>query len=461
MPPSLPIALDANGALRKHYWSASCGHHSITIKCDFHTDHIGRTSPSLLCTSTMANTESLAAVRGQCSQQKPAPEPEPVNYSSSPSHLDQTSCFAGNLVPMDGINELDEYRPGDSTPPMSLLPLDGIPTPAVNVKKWQASSDASGTESELLRVRKKPGPKPKPKLELSDEEEVLPHKKPGPKPKPKTKPRRGKKKRMMTPNQRLLNLSRSQSTSDSNQRVPISSITAFDDAVELIHETIGCVSVLQKPILTYKFSTAMTEAPVINLHAVKDWSGLVMDTLKKIKAKKDVTISISFMPENYMLSLRAKNKPAIKKLGKKGKLTVMDLDNDDSKGNDEGDDGVADGEKKAMAKLDAEYWNGNHVHLTFRQCHAWAVSLACGTKKVTKATPPEVELFSMFHRKAVASNMSPPPAASQFPSHPAYPWYGSMALMPPLGFGMPGFPGYPQMPMGPTLPTYPQTNSKN
>jgi hypothetical protein len=86
-----------------------------------------------------------------------------------------------------------------------------------------------------------------------------------------------------------------------------------------------------------------------------------------------------------------KKAPAVKKGVKKGKMTAIDLENDDTDGDGEGDEGVEDAEKKAMADLDAAYRTcvkcgtahlckidraGNHVHLTFSQRRAWAVSLA-------------------------------------------------------------------------------------
>jgi hypothetical protein len=98
-------------------------------------------------------------------------------------------------------------------------------------------------------------------------------------------------------------------------------------------------------------------------------------------------------PRQYMLSLRAKNKktPATKKGKGKAQMTVMDLDNNDSEeGEGENDEDVATGEKKALTELETEYRkcvrcgptvmckidrSGNHIHLTFPQRRAWAVSL--------------------------------------------------------------------------------------
>ncbi|KAJ7687485.1 hypothetical protein B0H17DRAFT_1203548 [Mycena rosella] len=161
-----------------------------------------------------------------------------------------------------------------------------------------------------------------------------------------------------------------------------------------MHETIGCVGVERKPTLAYKFSTANKTATTINLRTDDDWEGLLTDVLAKMKTKKDISINISVLPENYMVSLRAKSKrkgPATK-TGSKGKAksTVMDLDHNDSMGKDEDDEDVEAGEKKALSELDAEYRKcvrcepsvmckidrgGNHVSLTFPQRRAWAVSL--------------------------------------------------------------------------------------
>jgi hypothetical protein len=83
-----------------------------------------------------------------------------------------------------------------------------------------------------------------------------------------------------------------------------------------------------------------------------------------------------------------KKKPTASK--KKGKTTIMDLNNNESA--DENDTGMEDGEKKAMAELDTKYRKcmccgpeyvceidrgDEHVHLSFNQRCAWAVSLVC------------------------------------------------------------------------------------
>lgn len=63
-------------------------------------------------------------------------------------------------------------------------------------------------------------------------------------------------------------------------------------------------------------------------------------------------------------------------------------------------------------------------------------------------TPPQGELFAMFHGKSKVASPPPPPP------HNAYPqWYPPP--MPPLGYGLPGFPGYPHAAVAPPLPPTP------
>ncbi|KAJ7330470.1 hypothetical protein DFH08DRAFT_967010 [Mycena albidolilacea] len=113
---------------------------------------------------------------------------------------------------------------------------------------------------------------------------------------------------------------------------------SFEDALELIHETIGC------------------HAMTISVCNDMDWEGLVTDALAKMKMKKDISVDIFVLPENYMLSLHAKNKKKMptttKRKGGKAKLTVMDLDNNDSEeGEDDDDEEVGAAEKKALSEL--------------------------------------------------------------------------------------------------------------
>ncbi|KAJ7934735.1 hypothetical protein B0H13DRAFT_2305511 [Mycena leptocephala] len=136
---------------------------------------------------------------------------------------------------------------------------------------------------------------------------------------------------------------------------------SFEDALELIHETIGCVSVERKPALAYKCSMAKQNATKISLCTHTDWEGLVTDALAKMKTKKDISVEVFVLPDNYMLSLRAKNNKkkttmATKGKGGKAKLTVMDLDNNNSEDGEDDDDGdVGAAEKNALSELETEY----------------------------------------------------------------------------------------------------------
>lgn len=86
--------------------------------------------------------------------------------------------------------------------------------------------------------------------------------------------------------------------SEGSQQLSIQSTTSFEDTFELIHKTIGCVSVAQKPTLGYKLSTANQKSAIINLWTDKDWEGLVMDIKAKMSTKKDLSVAISVFPDN-------------------------------------------------------------------------------------------------------------------------------------------------------------------
>ncbi|KAJ7819130.1 hypothetical protein B0H14DRAFT_2600852 [Mycena olivaceomarginata] len=311
------------------------------------------------------------------------------------------------------------------------------------------------------KPKKKPGPKPKkrsgPKKsqDSSDDTDVLSDLEPQPK-KPKQPKRLVKKGKAVEYDEDGIEIKAvveivfmiPGASTEGNQRVALPSSHSFEDALEIMYETIGCVSVARKPTLAYKLSSAKEKAPTVNLSTDKDWSGLITDYSQKILSKKDLSVTIAVFPDNYMFSLRSMNKkaPAVKKGTKKGD------------GDGDGNEGVEDAEKKAMAELDAEYRTcvkcgtahlckidraGNHVHLTFPQRRAWAVSLACGTHKVTKLTPPQGGLFQMFHNN---NSFNGPPAAAPT-AYPPPPWY---QLPPghPGGYGMTGYPavGYAQPP---------------
>ncbi|KAJ7663360.1 hypothetical protein DFH06DRAFT_1324830 [Mycena polygramma] len=343
---------------------------------------------------------------------------------------------------------------------------DSVPRNVAAKKTRQSrASPEEDEEPPAKPAKKKPGPKakPKPKEKAPAKPKAAPKKKQTKAVedsdddvevavKPKDKPARAIV--LMVP----------EATSEGSQRLSIQSSTGFEDALELIHETIGCVGLPRQPTLAYKLSTATKSAPAVNLRTQADWNGLLADVLAKVTTKKDISVTILVLPDNYMLSLRATRGKKKKGSNKKGKMTVMDLDKDDSEEDDDEDvDGIGAAEKKAMSELDAEYRKcvrcgagylckvdkgGNHVHLNHPQRRAWAVSLACGTIEVTAKTPPKGELFKMFHGKAKEKTPPPGPSTSQVQYNPYYQY-----PMPPLGFGPPPtFPGYPHPPSAPQLP---------
>ncbi|KAJ7832875.1 hypothetical protein B0H14DRAFT_3871832 [Mycena olivaceomarginata] len=423
----------------------------------------------------MANSGTLAAARERKSQRlaesKATSTPAPTRSLTRSSLAEQPPHFTESQTPM-GLLSDDE------------LPAS-IPLPATqsNAKRKSDSallSDSDDASDAIAKPKKRR--RPAKVCSDSEVEEVVvkpPRQKPGPKPKPKTVPKKAKpakKKKAPVSDSESVEMEEKppppivlmvpEATSEGSQRLPVHPTISFEDALELIHETIGCVSVVQKPTLAYKLSTAIQKSAAINLRTENDWSGLVTDVTAKAKTKKDVSVIISVFPENYMLSLRAtiKKKPAAT-TKKKGKMTIMDLNNDDSAEEDDNDGGVADGEKNAMAELDAEYRkcmrcgptyvckidrSGAHIHLSFNQRRAWA---ACGTNNVTKTTPPQGDLFTMFHRKAPAARPAEPPA--QYNPYFPYP-------MPPLfGGSLPGY--HPHPPATPQLPSssaiHPQLSS--
>lgn len=85
---------------------------------------------------------------------------------------------------------------------------------------------------------------------------------------------------------------------EGSQRISLKSTVSFDDALEIMHETIGCVSVERKPTLAYKFSTANKNTTTINLRTEDDWDGLIDDAVAKMKTKRDLSVNISVLPEN-------------------------------------------------------------------------------------------------------------------------------------------------------------------
>jgi len=73
--------------------------------------------------------------------------------------------------------------------------------------------------------------------------------------------------------------------------------TTFVDALETIHETIGCTEVVKKPDLTYQLSIFTTKSQAISLGSQDDWEGCLDDVAIQEK-KKGVKVTVNiFVPE--------------------------------------------------------------------------------------------------------------------------------------------------------------------
>ncbi|KAJ7704824.1 hypothetical protein B0H17DRAFT_1175407 [Mycena rosella] len=265
---------------------------------------------------------SLDAAR-QCKKELDASSTQPQTPSESTSLSAPVLEFPSSPTPMEPPSDQEEFPDSVAAPVRTMRSTTGK-------RKSEVTSDISDAELGAP-ARKKPGPKPKvktvkpaSKVDSSEPESEpkLTKKKPGPKPKPKCKavPKARKSKRDVESDEEDIEIVTPatvapkivfmipETTTEGNQHVSVKSSASFDDAIELMHETIGCVGVKRKPTLAYKSSTANKTTSTINLCTEEDWEGLVTDVLAKMKGKKDISISISVLPENYMVSLHAKNK---------------------------------------------------------------------------------------------------------------------------------------------------------
>jgi hypothetical protein len=79
------------------------------------------------------------------------------------------------------------------------------------------------------------------------------------------------------------------------------------DALEIIYEALGCLSLARKPTISYKLSTATVKSLPINLASEDDWKGLIEDVIgahaKKSKAAQAAPVSLSIIvPEQVWVS---------------------------------------------------------------------------------------------------------------------------------------------------------------
>ncbi|KDQ52784.1 hypothetical protein JAAARDRAFT_210431, partial [Jaapia argillacea MUCL 33604] len=222
-----------------------------------------------------------------------------------------------------------------------------------------------------------------------------------------------------------------QALSDGTQRVTIKLCDAdFKTTLDLIHETIGCKDVAQKPELSYKLSNASAKAPTFNLRVEGDWEGCLesVEQAEAGKKKGGTALSVPVMiivPEIYLLSLcshtsKRKAPQTVSsvggKRGRKKAPALIDLDNDysDDLGDDDGgdDEDLLEQEQKMLESLENTLStcqkcgpslyckidkSGQHVALSMNQRCGWAMSLALNTHGVTLHSPPKSPLFSAFH----------------------------------------------------------------
>ncbi|KAJ6468757.1 hypothetical protein C8R45DRAFT_937960 [Mycena sanguinolenta] len=225
----------------------------------------------------MTNTGTLAAAReykSQCLTESKAKAIAVATKSSSPP-LTALSLFD---------SEQSLYFP-DSPMPMVTLSDDDLPSlislPTTGSKQKSESGFLSDDASDFTAkpAKKEYGHQLKAQSDSENDEVVQkpPKKKPGPKSKPKAMPKAKPARTIVL----MVVLIVSEAISESSQCLSIKTTMLFEDALELIQETIGC----------------------------------------------------------YMTK-------------KKGKMTIMDLNDNDSAGEDDDDESIADGEK-AIAELNA------------------------------------------------------------------------------------------------------------
>ncbi|KAJ7084107.1 hypothetical protein C8R44DRAFT_894251 [Mycena epipterygia] len=180
-----------------------------------------------------------------------------------------------------------------------------------------------------------------------------------------------------------------------NQRVEFTHATAFDEALDVIHETVGCAEVARKPILTYKLASAASKTPAMTLNSEKDWQGCLDDVRQAERAKKAGTIIAVHIvvSEQYIASLMAKlgkGKAAAGKTGCKFKVQILDLDHAES-GDDDFDEGLGGMEKETKClELQKHYGRcqlcgptkvckitvaGTHHPMSNNQQRAWSQAL--------------------------------------------------------------------------------------
>ncbi|KAJ7586940.1 hypothetical protein C8J56DRAFT_1051238 [Mycena floridula] len=241
-------------------------------------------------------------------------------------------------------------------------------------------------------------------------------------------------------------------TSDADQRLTVQSEISFEDLIDLLHTTIGCLNVQRKPSLQYKLSTSTQKSRTISLQSIDDWDGCI-DEVQAVDKKKSVTVQIT-VPEQYMTSLRhtvkGSKKTAANSKARRNAMPLMDLDNENDEDEDGDDGGFMEREKSKMVLLDSKLSqcvacgpskfckidkSGRHHHLTFLLRKMWSSALAADKHGVMLDCPPKDELFGMFFKSIGEPSIpvTPAPPAPQVMAPFMYPPY-----YPPPGL----YPGY-------------------
>ena len=81
--------------------------------------------------------------------------------------------------------------------------------------------------------------------------------------------------------------------SNANQHIQLAHDVSYEDAINIIHDTMGCASVTKKPDLMYRLSSSTAKSNPISLVTDGDWEGCKDDVISAQKKKKGETISIS------------------------------------------------------------------------------------------------------------------------------------------------------------------------
>jgi hypothetical protein len=66
----------------------------------------------------------------------------------------------------------------------------------------------------------------------------------------------------------------------------LKAVAAYQEALKIIYENIGCLDVIKKPELSYKLSTATAKAVSISLNSERDWEGFQKEVISQQKTKK-------------------------------------------------------------------------------------------------------------------------------------------------------------------------------